>query len=74
MSRLLLGGVTQSLLRVLNHAPHVADAFGAPGLGLAMTEYLGRAGGAPLDGDTGFPLADSIAVTEVHGPAGFLRD
>jgi len=39
-----------------------------------MTENVRRTAGAGVDGGADLALPDSIAVADVHGAAGFLRD
>jgi hypothetical protein len=51
----------------LNQTPHVADAFGAADVGLAMTEDLNRLLGACCDGRARIAVANSVAVADVHG-------
>ena len=62
----LLGGVTKRPFALLDHAPHVADAFCATRPCLAMTKNLGRPPGADLDGRPGVAFPDAVTIADVH--------
>jgi hypothetical protein len=59
--------VTECVLGLRNHAPEIADAFGAFGRALATAEDIGGAPGALRYGGVGVAFADTVAVAHVHG-------
>jgi hypothetical protein len=64
--RTLFCGVAQGLVGLLNHTPHVTDAFGALWLALAMPEHLRGMAGAGRDRLAHLSLSDAIAIADVH--------
>ena len=62
----LFGGETHRFALTGDHLAHVADAAGALGLAAGVTENLGGARGALLDGRAHVAFPDPVAITDVQ--------
>lgn len=57
----------EDFARILDHAAHIADAFGALGLTVVGREDVARAVRPSLNGRLDLAFANAIAVTDVQG-------
>tara|TARA_R110000764_G_scaffold113326_2_gene200483 strand:+ start:158 stop:385 length:228 start_codon:yes stop_codon:yes gene_type:complete len=64
---LLFGGQSERLLAVLNHLPHLADAFSTLGGALVVCEDFARTRRSGLNGEGDITLAQAVAVADIHG-------
>jgi hypothetical protein len=63
----LLGRERKGFAIVLDHLAHLADALGALSLATVMTEDVGGALSASVDGGAHLALADAVTVADVQG-------